>query len=257
MNTTELAFLVIVLPIAFAAIGTITVRRAMHGKVKEGHNDVLVPLFLTAGTIYAVLLGFLVIVVWESYGAAKANAGEEASTLTTLYRQTNGMPAEERATMREHVRAYTEAVVNKEWAIQAATGGASPDARRQIAQIYREFSTMPAGEANTAINQQVLRDFSVVTADRNRRTLQAGEDLPWILWLGLGTGAVIVLGMTTLLYMDSIWPHVTMSGILAAMIGMLLFVTLVLARPFVGPLALDPGPFEHSLSVYASVDKGN
>jgi hypothetical protein len=38
MNTTALAFLVIVLPIAFAAIGTITVRRAMHGKVKEGHN---------------------------------------------------------------------------------------------------------------------------------------------------------------------------------------------------------------------------
>jgi hypothetical protein len=91
----------------------------------------------------------------------------------------------------------------------------------------------------------------------NTTALQAGEELPWILWLGLGAGALIVLGMTTLLYMDSIWPHVTMSGILAAMIGMLLFVTLVLARPFVGPLALDPRPFEHSLSVYASVDKGN
>src|SRR5271156_6562534 len=97
------------------------VRRWMRGSVREGHNDVLVPLFLTAGTLYAVLLGFLVIAVWENYESAKDNAAEEASTLTTLYRQTNGMPPSERQEMRILLREYTESVARDEWKIQAAT----------------------------------------------------------------------------------------------------------------------------------------
>ena len=46
--------------VLYAIVGTAVVRRLVHGHVAEGHNDVLVPLFLTAGVIYAVLLGFMV-----------------------------------------------------------------------------------------------------------------------------------------------------------------------------------------------------
>lgn len=42
-------------------MGTIVVRKLIHRHIAEGHNDVLVPLFLTAGVIYAVLLGFMVV----------------------------------------------------------------------------------------------------------------------------------------------------------------------------------------------------
>jgi hypothetical protein len=38
---------------------------------------------------------------------------------------------------------------------------------------------------------------------------------------------------------------------------MLLFITVILAKPFQGALALAPEPFEHSLSVYQAVDGGN
>lgn len=244
-------------PAVLTALLVLFARRVMHQRVREGHNDVLVPLFLTAGTIYAVMLGFLVVVVWEAYGDAKMNVALEASTLTTMYRQTNGMQPDELKAMREHLRAYTEAVVEKEWDIQARTGGAAPEARRQIAAIYREFAHMPADVANLSINREFLSQFSVVTAARNKRTLQAGEEIPWVLWLGLVGGAVIVVALSCLLYMDTWWPQVLVSAVLALMIGMLLFITVILAKPFQGALALEPGPFEHSLSVYKAVDGGN
>ena len=252
-----LGLLIVGLPALVTGLCVLLARKFLQGRVREGHNDVLVPLFLTAGTIYAVMLGFLVVVVWEAYGNAKDNVGAEASTLTTMYRMTNGMEPGELKVMREHIREYTEAVAEKEWAIQAKTGGASPDARRQVAAIYREFAAMPRDVESSAVNREFLQQFSNVTAARNKRTLQAGEEVPWVLWLGLVGGATIVVAMSCMLYMDKLWPHVLGSIVLTVMIGMLLCVTVILAKPFKGALALKPEPFEHSMSVYKAVDGGN
>lgn len=256
MNPLLTEILVILGPIAFATAGVIGVRRAMAGKVREGHNDVLVPLFLTAGTIYAVLLGFLVIAVWESYDQAKATCNEETSALATMYRETCGMQPQEQAKMRFLVRSYTSVVVSKGWKIQATTGAASPEARANLAQMYREFSKMPPEQAASPINVQFLNTLQDMSIARNKRLIEANENLPWVLWFGLCAGATIVVGMTFLLYMDAIWPHVLMSSALAAMISTLLFITLVLNQPFRGPLALTDEPFVHALSVMNSVDKG-
>jgi hypothetical protein len=63
--------------------------------------------------------------------------------------------------------------------------------------------------------------------------------------------------MSFLLYMDRYWPHVLAVSVMAALIGALLFTLAVLSRPFVGPLAIQPEPFEQSLSVFDDVDQGN
>ncbi len=248
---------ILVLCIALYAGLIWCVRRLVKRHVFEGHNDVLAPLFLTAGTLYAVLLAFLVIAVWESHGAAQDNAAEEASTLATMYRQTAGMPAGEQREMRAMLREYTEAVVTDEWPIQAASGGASPKARAVVAQIYRSYGALPRSEQTSPVSVEFLHTFSTVTADRNRRTLQANEQLPGILWAGLLIGATIVLAMTFLLYMEKFWLHFLMSGLSAILIVTLLLITFLLNQPFKGPLALDADSFEHSLGVFNSVDKGS
>jgi hypothetical protein len=251
-----LAIVVVVLA-ALYVLGHYLVRRLTARHVAEGHNDVLVPLFLTAGTLYAVLLAFLVIAVWETYTAAKDNVAEEASTLATMYRQTAGMPTDEQRKMRAVLREYAEAVIKDEWSIQAQTGGASPKARHSVAGLYRTFGALKLAEATSPISIEFLHTFSTVAADRNRRTLQANEQLPIILWLGLLVGAVIVVTMSFFLYMETPWPHVVMSGLMSLLIVTLLVMMLLLNQPFKGPLALSPDSFEHSLGVFDSVDKGN
>lgn len=243
--------------ILYALCGVSLARRLMIGNVEAGHNDAPAPIFQSAGTIYAVLLAFSVIAVWQSYGAAKDNVADEASTLTTLYRQTNGLPEPERGELRRLLRAYTQAVVDQEWPIQAATGGASPQARKDLGDLYRSYLTMDPRVAASPIGVEFLQTLRTVAADRNRRTLQASEALPAVLWIGLVVGGFIVVGMTFILYTDASWPHALSSVLIAALIGTLLFITLVLHRPFEGPLAIAPDSFEHSLSVFDSVDRGD
>ena len=97
----------------------------LRGRIREGHNEVLVPIFLNAGVLFAVVLGLMVIAVWESYDAAKTTVSHEAATLVTLYRTTYGLPEETGDKLRAMASKYAKAVIEEEWPLQAARGEAA------------------------------------------------------------------------------------------------------------------------------------
>ena len=104
MDGVILAVLVIGGSVLYGVLAVLAGRKIAHRHVGEGHNDVLVPVFLTAGVIYAVLLGFMVIAVWEAYDTAHANISEEAAILVPLYRQTVAMAPDKGPAMRTLIR---------------------------------------------------------------------------------------------------------------------------------------------------------
>jgi hypothetical protein len=242
--------------VAYAVIGVIIGRKITHRHVREGHNDVLVPLFLTAGVMYAVLLAFMVVAEWESYDAASSNSAEEAALLTPLYRLSAAMAEEPAAQMREALRAYAEDVAHG-W--EGFTHGernhkAGADANK----IIQVFATMqPANKARELIDGQFLDNFTQMIFHRNKRYAQAAEHLPWIMWLGAVGGGVLTVGMSFFLYMERRGPHIAMVSMMSALFGLLLFIMTLLSRPFLGPLAIEPGPFETAISVFDDVDHGN
>ena len=256
MSALVLAVLFIGGAVLYAVVGVLIGRKLVRRHIAEGHNDVLVPLFLTAGVMYAVLLAFMVVAEWESYDAAHANTAEEAALLVPLYRQTVVMAEENGDRMRKVIRSYAEDVIHGWEDFQA--GHRNTVAGKDVNDVFRVFATMtPATKARELIYAQFLETFSHVILDRNKRYLQASESLSWVMWLGAIGGGAVTVGMTFFLYMDRRWPHVAMVSIMAALFGTLLFMMAVLSRPFVGPLAIEPAPFETSLSVFDDVDRGN
>ena len=261
MSAIAIAVLIIVGPAVYATLGALLGRRLLHRKVQEGHNDVLVPMFLTAGVIYAVLLGSMVLAVWGSYDAAKGNAGIEAASLVPLYRSTGGMPRDVGEKMRHLTREYVEAVIHDEWPTQAATGKGSSKARRAIGDMFRAFGdgtiTQEEKRDYPFIFQTFMQSVNTVTGLRNKRNIQANESVPAIVWGAAVGGAFVIISMTFLLYMERAVPHVIMASIMASLIGALLYVCFVLSHPFNGPLAISAEAFEDTAAVLDDVDKGN
>jgi multisubunit Na+/H+ antiporter MnhC subunit len=240
--------------VVFAVVGVTIARRFIRPIVAEGHNDVLVPLFLTAGVIYAVLLAFMVIAMWESYDAAKANTAEEASLLVPMYRQSMAMSPEKGGEMRKLIREYAEGVVGG-WERFRETAEGTAKARMTIDRIIYVFGTLkPETKAEEIMDVQFLQTFSQLMTDRNKRLLHASESLSWVMWLAVAGGGMITIGMSFVLFMDRAVPHIVMTSVLAGLVGLLLLLMAVLNRPFVGPLGVQPEPFESALRLFVQID---
>lgn len=259
MGAAGLAVLIVVVSVVFATTGVFAGRRLLRNHIGRSHNEVLISLFAAAGVIYAVLLGFLVVVVWEAYDAAHRNSAEEAATLIPLYRMTYGMEAKHGAEARQTIRAYTYAVITDEWPNMGKSEGGSTRARRAIGNLDRQFSRLSASrkEADAQMDAEFLSTKSQIVTDRNKRLLEATDEIPWVMWLGTIGGGMIVMTMSFLVYMEQAWPHAVMASLTASLIGLLLFIMLVLSRPFSGPLAIGPQHFEAALKVMDDVDRGN
>jgi hypothetical protein len=242
---------------AFTYAGVTLVRHVVRRGVGDGHNDVLAAIFGVGGTIYAVFLAFLVITIWADHDIAKNNVAEEASLLGTLYRASTGMEPASGARMRGLVRQYTHAVIDEEWAVQAQSGGTSEKAREAALNMFRLFGEIPPPirQSDMSIEQTMLGLVAQMQADRNKRILQSEERISPLIWAVAIANGLLVIVMSFFLYPDRDWPHVVMSAMLAAMIGMLICTTWIFEQPFRGLLALRAHAFEHSLEVYDSVDR--
>jgi uncharacterized membrane protein YdcZ (DUF606 family) len=218
----------------------------------------VISLFATASVVYAVLLGFLVVVVWEGYDSAHRNVAEEAASLVPLYRLTYGMQGPHGVKSRSLIREYADAVVNDEWPTMGEANAGNMRARHDIGELDRQFSRLTPRQkaADAEVDAQFLATKSTIVAARNRRLLEASDSIPWVMWLGAIGGGIIVMLMSFFIYMEEAWPHVLMASLAASLIGMLLFIMIVLSRPFIGPLALGPEHFRAALAVMNDADRG-
>src|SRR6186997_1138491 len=106
MNSLETWFwvflFVVVLP-AVAVGGARYVRRTVGTDVLARHNDVAGFLYGVLGVVYAVLLGFTAIIVWEQFRNAQEGVEREANAVVDLYRDAQVFPAEVRERIEQRL----------------------------------------------------------------------------------------------------------------------------------------------------------
>lgn len=79
------------------------------------HHDVGGFILAVIGAIYAILLAFVVLVVWERFGEAEIVAEREANALIDIYRFAPGFSEPVTTKIRAGVRDYATRVIEDEW----------------------------------------------------------------------------------------------------------------------------------------------
>ena len=230
--------------------------RTLTTPVSEGHNGALSPFMTCVGLVYGALLGFTIVVAWEQFSSAEINVSNEASTLITMYRQTVGMPVPEQTQMRVLLRKYTKAVEGPEWENAIRTGRGTESARDALNEMYRVLGSEQSSVSSSPISQKFLDQLTTLASERNQRILDAKPRIPGLLWTGLLFGGVVLLGLGGFMRLGSVRAHLLLLSAVAVLLGLLLFIVYWLDHPFGNQLGVTSEPFEQSLSVFDSIDRG-
>jgi len=244
-----LLFVLLVLAIPAATVGLqVLVRRRWPHLTEGEHNEVAGFIIAIVGVIYAVLLAFVVIVTWEQFSHAEDLVGQEASALRGLYRESAAFPPEVRQRIEDDVRDYAATVVTREWPAMNRGEPGDPAVAAVLDRTALDLAALPTDTPTDETYVEVEAErFAEVVSFRSQRLDYVDQGLPGVLWVALVFGAIVTVGFAMLFGLQSTALHVIMTGSLAAVIGVLLFVAVSINHPFAGDVAVRPVPLERVL----------
>lgn len=234
--------------VVLALAGMALARRNLSVKYLESHHETAGFLIGVVGVVYAVLLAFVVVIVWEEYNETVHDVAQEANELGDLWRMADGFPPELKRQVRDDIVAYGNAVISSEWPAMA-TGAESEDAWKAMARLWATYVQVePTGERERTVYAESLRSLNELSNDRRTRLGNAEAHVPWIMWIALYGGAVVTVTFTYLFQLSSIRLQVFMTIELVALIAISLFLVVALSAPFSGPLRIGPDAFQKQLA---------
>ena len=115
--------------VGVAILGLLFVRRLVPLDRLQMHHEVGGYIINVMGTVYAVILAFVVFVVWNQYQIANSAVVAEANGLGDLSRMTRRLPEPLQTQFRGALVNYLEAVIHSEFDVQSAVPSKLPEKR--------------------------------------------------------------------------------------------------------------------------------
>ena len=179
------------------------------------NNEVAGFKFSVIGVLYAVLLAFLVVAVWENYNSTETAVRNEAKAISDLTQVSYALPEDEGNAIRTALSNYVNEV--------------------------------PEQLRDHALLQQALHLLALIEDNRNERLDSSNGSVPPILWFVLIAGAFITLGYPAFFGTSNLIAQTLMTAALAALVALALVPAMVLDFPFTGEAALTSPDFDEAL----------
>jgi hypothetical protein len=242
-----LALLVVGLPMLLAVVGLLLVRSCVSHLRLQPHHDVAGYIYSGLAVLYAVLLAFVVVIVWQQFNTTDVRVHREADELSDLFRAAQAFPTPVQRAMLDAVRGYATAVVEEEWSDMAkgAENSRAWQAYNHLWQIIRTLEPHSPAEINW--HATMLQSLTALSDYRRDRLADSRAVLPRVLWLVLLGGGVINLGYAYLFGVKSLAVQLIITLALTAMTTLLLLVILILDHPFAGSFRVESEPFARVL----------
>jgi hypothetical protein len=221
--------------------------RYPHHKLKS-HNDVAGAIFATAGVLYAVLIGFVAVMVWGDFERAKMNAEEEANYSMNLYRNAGGMSGDFKEKLKPLFQDYIKTVMDDEWK-SMEKGMESQKTEMLILKIRALYeSYLPRNETEKVFFEESVRNLNNMCDMRRIRLIASRSGIHQVLWVILISGGLVTMAFAFFFGSENHMAQVLMTSLLAILISLILLVIFLFDFPFTGDVKISPAAFEQVLA---------
>ena len=233
------AFLLLVPSTILAMLGPVIVRRFVKIERLRINNEVAGFKFATVGVLYAVMLAFVVVVVWQKFNDADSEVAREAAAAATVYRLTVGLEREHGAAVRQAMTQYLDAAIKEDWPAMEHGKGSAAGSQAMTA-VYDAVLKFHAQPGETVVLAELLRQVDQVSISRRLRILAANGAVPGILWMILFGGAVLTVCFTFFFGVENLRAQSLMTGALALLTFAGLLAVIAIDQPFGGGVRVEP-----------------
>lgn len=234
-----------------AAIALVSLARSLFPEhvLQQGH-DITGNLLSVVGTLYAVLLGLIVVDALVRFERAVDVVRMESHALADIFLLADRLPDAERGRVQKACQTYALQVVEDEWPLMAR-GHASMSARKtafQLAKCLDGFE--PATESQKVAYPMLLEQIRELWDHRRERIGTAEFGIPAVEWFVLAVGAVVTVLFAGLFRTESVSLQRFLTALAALVIGLNLYLVSLFGYPFSGELTVSSRPFQVDIALF-------
>jgi len=230
----------------FALVGLWFVRRHVLPRMNiETHDSHFSGAMVHSVMIfYGLAAALMAVNVSETYTDVSKIVEGEATALAVLYRDVSGYPEPIRFELQKVIHDYTQYVIEEAWPAQSkgqlAFGGVQRMNRFQSILFLFE----PVTEGQKILHGETIHAYNQMIHARRLRLDAVNTGLPAVMWAVIFLGALIGLITSFFFKVEDARLHGIQVLLLAAFVGVIIFMILALDQPFRGDLGLSPEPYQ-------------
>jgi len=247
LDSYAVGFLLIVASAVAAVLGLLMVRKTYDVQTLASAHGISGQYLSIVGTLYAVLLGLIVLDAVGRFDRAVDIIEEEANAISELIYLSGRMPAPSRAKVTELAVAYVHMVIDREWA--TLKHGQPLDEARELAfelmRVVRDWE--PVSESEKATYATAVVVASDFWNARRHRILASQKGIPALEWCVVMVGGIVTVSLTYVFVFDDLRVQITLTAMVALLISLNIFLILMFGYPFSGDLRVSPRSFEVTL----------
>lgn len=233
-----------------ASVGVVVLAATLFRKFGRGADDGD-PGGTTAGhagsmlsALFLLVFAIAIVVPWTTADSARQNAYAESRALVEAYWAASALPAPEGREVQADLRGYTGLVTGSEWRLMKK-GRLSTEGDRRLNALRNRVLALPAADDDQKNDLgAVLEQIKALDAARGQRAEDAKARPPvGLLWMSVVTGLVVMIFP----FLAGARPRgltVVPLALMAAMLGVGLFLAFDISHTFTGALKVKPDAYQ-------------
>ncbi|WP_396932336.1 DUF4239 domain-containing protein [Mycolicibacterium sp.] len=245
--------MVVIITVGLAVLGLVLSRRILPLQRLKRSGGVAGHVFDLAGVLYAVLVAFVVVVVWEQLNQAERGTEAEAAAISDLLRDSAGLPVAGRAEIQRSLIDYTNDVVDDEFP-RMRRGETVEQQSEHLTAVWQSFLHIePVSQSEISFYRQSIARLDELGSARKSRLSGSQSEIPGELWVLLLGGGMVMLLFTYIFPSTDVVVHGALIALAGSLLAFVLYLIFAMEHPFVGSIAVQPTAYENVLDTWSQL----
>lgn len=232
MNSLVEGIIIIGGSLAVALTGMWLVRRKFTGETLEANHEVAGYMLSIVGTLYAILLGLIVVNVQTKFEVANQMAVTEENCLSDIAHLGSIYAENSRKEIHKHLYDYAVAARDQDWA-EVSTGHAKEatiPSYRALWQTINHLELTDTKQQNSYAN--LLSAMTQLSDARRFRMVASHNVLSPILWAVLIIGEILIVWFTYFFFVRSMKAQTIMTAFVVVFLSLNVFLVYLYDNPY-------------------------